>query len=206
MSENDASELLGYVEAGAAVVAVVAGFAYVGFQRWREAVGASIAAGILARHSVNFVSERLDALVDPDEPIDLALRGSRALEMVEVFRELEMSRLPSKFVEPIAVIRSATFAVNSRIDEVLKNDKKRKSERRSRLYSAGRTLSEARSELEVLRGRYAFWDQSKFVAKNPTDRLEKFLKEAADAKGKELTTPSPPNPSQASPRARVKQS
>ncbi|WP_291836702.1 hypothetical protein [Brevundimonas sp.] len=184
MSNHETANLTGVIQTGAAVLAVFAGFAYVGFQRWAETAAAGRAAGHLARHSIDFVTARLDALVDPTESMELALRGSRAMEMVEVFRELEISLLPPRFIESVAIIRSAVFAINRRIDEVLKDDATRQSQRRVRLHSAGRTLDEARTELEGLRKRYACWNQHKFKAKKVTERMEAFLAEAIAAKKK----------------------
>lgn len=165
------------IQAWAAVGAILAGFLYLGFQRWLEARAAGAAAGRLARHSVDFVTERLEALIDPDKPIEFALRGARATEMIEVFREMEITKLPSRIIEPVAVIRSAVRAVNSRIDEVLIDDAKRRSERRSRLYSAGRTLAVARGEYDNLRFKFAPWNRR--AAAPLSNKMTLFLQEAA---------------------------
>lgn len=148
-------DILDFIQAGAAVFAVFAGFAYVGFQRRLDARAAGRAAGRLARHSVDLVTERFAALVGETKLHELALRGARASEMVEAFREFELASLPPEQIELVAVVRSAVFAVNSRIDEVLKDDADRPSERHSRLYSAGRTLVTAREALEKVRDFHA---------------------------------------------------
>lgn len=167
------------IQAWASVAAIAAGFAYVGVQRWIDRRDAAVAAARLARHSVDFVTERLDALTDPAKPIEFALRGTRASEMVEVFRELEISRLPSSMVEPIAIIRSAVHAVNSRIDEVLNDDANRRNERRSRLFSAGRTLEVARREYGSLQSKFARWNRR--AATPLSAKMIQFLQEAAHA-------------------------
>lgn len=173
--------ILDFVQAGAAVVAVIAGFGYVAFQRWADSRAAGRAAAHLARHSLDFVTERLDALIDETKPIEFALRGARATEMIEVFRELELSRIPADWIESLAIIRSAVFAINSRIDEVLKDDDRRKSERRRRLHSAGRTLARARAEMSAVRGRFLVWNREKFTIKAPTAGMTAFLGEAERA-------------------------
>jgi|GEM_PF-2184624 len=169
------------IQAGAAVVTVGAGFAYVAYQRSAESAAAGRAAGHLARHSIDFVTDRLNALVDPDLPIEFALRGARATEMIEVFRQLEISKLPPGMIESVAVIRSTVFAINSRIDEVLKDDETRRAERRGRLYSAGRTLTTGRSELNALRKRFKPWDQGKFKPADLSPRMDFFLADAHTA-------------------------
>ena len=167
------------IQAWAAVGAILAGFLYVGIQRWLEACSAGAAAGRLARHSVDLVTERLEALIEPEKPVEFALRGARATEMIEAFREMEITKLPSGVIEPVAVIRSAVRAVNSRIDEVLVDDVKRRSERRSRLYSAGRTLAVARREYDDLRFKFAPWNRR---APAPlSTKMTLFLREAANA-------------------------
>lgn len=181
MAGQDAFNLTDVIQAGAAVVAVLAGFCYVAFQREADSAAAGRAAGHLARHSVDFVSDRLNALVDPDTPMEFALRGARASEMIEVFRELEISRLPAEMIEPVAVIRSTVFAINKRIDEILLDDEKRRADRRARLHSAGRTLVLARSELDALRRQFLPWNQSKFEAAKLSPRMIVFLTEAKEA-------------------------
>ena len=180
---NDCSnDGLDAIQAWAAVVAILAGFAYVSFQRWRDTEAAGRAAGHLARHSVDFVTQRLEALIDTSKPVEFALRGGRATEMIEVFRELDVARLPPERVEAVAVIRSAVYAINSRIDEVLRDEGSRRSERRRRLHSAGRTLTTARAELEALRKTYAWWNQEKFKAIPVSSPMAVFLTEASAAK------------------------
>jgi len=166
------------IQAWASVGAILAGFLYVGVQRWLDSRAAGAAAGRLARHSVDFVTERLEALIDPAKPIEFALRGARATEMIEVFRELEITKLPSGTIEAIAVIRSAVHAVNSRIDEVLIDDAKRRDERRSRLYSAGRTLELARHEYDELRSKLAPWNRR--AAAPLSSKMTQFMQEAAN--------------------------
>lgn len=166
------------IQAWASVGAILAGFLYVGVQRLLDSRAAGAAAGRLARHSVDLVTGRLEALIDPAKPIEFALRGARATEMIEVFRELEITKLPSDFIEPVAVIRSAVHAVNSRIDEVLIDDAKRREERRSRLYSAGRTLAVARHEYAELNVRFALWKRRD--AAPLSTKMTTFLEEAAN--------------------------
>ncbi len=173
--------ILDIVQAGAAVVAVVAGFGYVTFQRWADSKASGRAAAHLARHSLDFVTERLDALIDKSKPFEFALRGARATEMIEVFRELELSTIPGAWIESVAIIRSAVFAINSRIDEVLKDDESRKSERRNRLHSAGRTLTKARDEMSKLSGRFLPWTRGTFTIKEPSEEMNRFLAEAERA-------------------------
>lgn len=166
------------IQAWASVVAIAAGFLYVGVQRWLESLSAAAAATRLARHSVDFVTERLEALIEPAKPIEFALRGARASEMIEVFREIEISKLPSGIVEPVAVIRSAVHAVNSRIDEVLSDDKNRRNERRARLYSAGRTLAAARSEYDGLKLKFATSNRRAMAPLSA--KMTLFMHEAAE--------------------------
>jgi len=168
---SGASDSYAAIQAWASVVAIVAGFAYVGVQRWIDRRDAAVAAARLARHSVESATERLDALTDPANPIEFALRGARASEMIEVFRELDISKLPSSMVESIAIIRSAVHAVNSRIDEVLNDDANRRHERRSRLFSAGRTLKAARSEYEALQFKFACWNRRSINPLSPKKTL-----------------------------------
>jgi hypothetical protein len=176
-NNQGSADLLEFIQAGATVIAVFAGFAYVSFQRHLETAAAGRAAGHLAKHSIDFVAERLDALVDPSQPIDFALRGVRATEMIEVFRELEISLLPPAAIEPIAIIRSAVYAINCRIDEVLE-DETRRLERRTRLLSAGRTLVKARKELERLQLCYLPWRRKALEAAPLSSRIAAFLEEA----------------------------
>ncbi|MBA4806218.1 hypothetical protein [Brevundimonas sp.] len=179
-SEPDPS-VVDVIQAGAAVLAVLAGFGYVAFQRWADSRAAGRAAAHLARHSLDFVTERLDALIDDTKPFEFALRGARAAEMIEVFRELELSRIPADWIERIAIIRSAVFAINSRIDEVLRDDDRRKSERRRRLHSAGRILAQARAEMSAVRGRFLAWNRGKFTIKALSGEMTAFLAEAERA-------------------------
>lgn len=175
---NEAPSLVDWVTAGAAVVTVFAGFAYVSFERRAARAAAGRAAGHLARHSIDQVTDRLNALVDPDEPLEFALRGARATEMVEVFRELEISMLPPKLIASVAVIRSTVFAINARIDEVLTDEGSRRHERRKRLFSAGRTLITARTELDCLQRQFLPWDRPAFEAKALTTRMVRFIDDA----------------------------
>jgi hypothetical protein len=162
------------------ILAVLAGFAYVGFQRFADGQAAAQAAGHLARHSVDRVTERMAALIDPSKPIEFALRGQRAREMIAVMRELDISKLPGKFIEPFATVRSAIYAINHRIDEILLDDTSRRQERRKRLYSSGRILTEARAEMDRLSRLYLFSVRWK-MALNPLDHsMRRFLTEAAE--------------------------
>jgi hypothetical protein len=146
--------IVDYIQAGAAVVAVIAGFAYVRFQRCQEARAAGLVAARLATHAIDRVTDRIDALISDSSTSGLALRGARATEMIEALRELQLSALPIKKVESVALIRSNLVAINCRIDEVLQKEGKRRSERRSRLASAGLILSVVRLEHETLRQSY----------------------------------------------------
>ena len=101
--------------------------------------------------------------------------------MIEVFRELEVSKLPPQMIQSVAVIRSGVYAINNRIDEVLKDDGKRKAERRSRLHSAGRTLAEVREQFAVLKMHYRPWNRKKFTLNALSDRMAVFLMEAKQA-------------------------
>src|SRR3712207_5647329 len=94
------------------LAAITAGFLYVTFQRNLDLSARGLAAIKLARHSVDFVTERLEALIDPREPMKFALRGARATEMIEVLRALDTSQLPPEMIEPVAQIRSAVYAIN----------------------------------------------------------------------------------------------
>lgn len=98
--------------------------------------------------------------------------------MIAVFREIEVSDLPSKFIEPIASIRSAVFAVNARIDEVFETETKRnRMERRERLRSAGRVLQEARQELEKLGDMLFCWHRAAAKAQPLSPEMSKFMSE-----------------------------
>ena len=165
------------IQAWASNVAIGAGFAYVAVQRWIDRHDAAVATVRPARHSIDFVTERLDALTDSAKPIEFALRRARASEMIEVFRELEISKLPSGMVESIAIIRSAVHAVNSRVDEVLNDDADRRHERRYRLFSAGRTLEVARREYDSLQSKFARWNRRAATPLSP--KMIQFLQEAA---------------------------
>lgn len=138
---------------------------------WLERRGGTV-------HDYAFPS-RVDhaALTDSAKPIEFALRRARASEMIEVFRELEISKLPSGMVESIAIIRSAVHAVNSRVDEVLNDDADRRHERRYRLFSAGRTLEVARREYDSLQSKFARWNRRAATPLSP--KMIQFLQEAA---------------------------
>jgi hypothetical protein len=176
---SGSGETYAAIQAWASVAAIGAGFAYVGLQQWFDRRGAAVAAARLARHSVDFVTERLDALTDPAKPTEFALRGARASEMIEVLRELDISKLPSSMVESIAIIRSSVHAVNSRIDAVLNDDPDRRNERRSRLFSAGRTLEVAQHEYSSLQAKFA--RRNRRAATPLSAKMIQFLQEAAQA-------------------------
>lgn len=168
-------------QAVGSILAIGAGFAYVGFSNWSAGRAAARAAARLAKHSVDRLTERMAALIDPAKPIEFALRGQRATEMISVMRELDISKLPPKYVELVASIRSAVFAVNTRIDEVLTDDAKRKDERRRRLYSAGRILTEARNELGRLQNQAPMNSSWKVLPNALSPAMQAFLAEASQA-------------------------
>lgn len=160
---------------------IAAGFLYVIFQRKVDKTARGSAATQLARHSIDFVTERLEALVEPREPVKFALRGARATEMIEVMRALDVSQLPPSMIESIALIRSAVYAINSRIDEVLKDDAKRIEERRERLHSAGRNLAMARSQFEELPTSYRRKDRGQLETATLSKKMSDFISEAEAA-------------------------
>lgn len=83
-----------------------------------------------------------------------------------------------------ATVRSSVYAVNARIDEVLKDDENRRHERRRQLHSAGRNLATARSELATLvRARWPT-NATSFAPATLGDRMTTFLAEAQQASQK----------------------
>lgn len=114
-------------------VAILAGFGYAMFDRRNESIAASLAASQVSKRAVDFLTERLAVLVRPSPDTKFALRGIRTSEMIEILREIDLSKVSPEKLEMLAVIRSTVFAINSRIDEVLKDDASRQSERTERL-------------------------------------------------------------------------
>ena len=163
------------------LAAIAAGFALFFLEKWWSRRGAARAAAHLAKHSIEYLTDRLEALVSKQPNSMLHLRGARTTEMVETLRELDISLLPPKMINSVAVIRSGVHAVNFRINEVLIDDKKRVGERSRRLQSAGRTLFDVRTEWDTLCAENGVINGSNFKLSDLSSEMVEFISEARKA-------------------------
>jgi hypothetical protein len=144
------------IQAAVSILALLAVFVVVLFQKGRDQCAAGRAAKRLAHHALEALTERMAAIIDPTAPMEYALRGVRAAEAIRAFQEINIGTLPEELMEPIAIVRSGAAAANSRIDEIFKaeaRDKRRIPQRPDKLVSAAKVLVEsrktARTKLEL---------------------------------------------------------
>lgn len=118
-------EIVAWVQAVGAILAIVSGFAIALYQRSEarsdaraDIVAIAHAAQTLAWHALETVSERLDSILNPADTITLALRGDRTAEMVTAMREFDTARLPPSLLSDFIQLRSHVHAMNGRISEL----------------------------------------------------------------------------------------
>jgi hypothetical protein len=172
------------LEALATSGAVLAGFWYSIFDRHNESEAAGLAASRVSKRAVDYLSSRLEVLVGLSANRNLALRGAKTSEMIQILREIDLSKVKHDKLEILAVIRSTVFAVNFRIDEVLtelekvKDEEKRRLERKVRLKSAALQLGYVREELIKLAKLYKAEFQESILPDCIDEAFKKFISES----------------------------
>lgn len=132
-------EIVAWVQAVGAILAIVSGFAIALYQRSEarsdakaEIVAIAHAAQTLAWHALETVGERLDSILNPADSITLALRGDRTAEMVAAMREFDTARLPPALLSDFIQLRSHVHAMNGRISELYRAPREADSEGKTR--------------------------------------------------------------------------
>ena len=134
------TDLPAWVQAVGAILAIVAGFATIYYQRVAEAsdqlepqaINARVAF-LIAVQAITTLGERLDAVLAPNRDTHpYRLRGNRAGEMIASLRELDTTRIPPNLLEKFLQLRSNLYALNERISEIYESEKPSKAAPRER--------------------------------------------------------------------------